>query len=203
MKISCDDKELLSRLRKGDLYAFEKIFKRYYSRLCLFAEDYIKESALAEEIVSGLFIKIWERKETIDINTSINSYLYRSVHNNCLQYLERLKVFDRYKDFASAMIQARQISQDSENQYPLANLISREIETEIETAINDLPGKCKEVFCLHRFEDLSYEEISQKLGISINTVRTQMMRALQKLRESLKDYLPSSPENKKEGPDHG
>ncbi len=81
------------------------------------------------------------------------------------------------------------LSYSSEN-HPLANLISREIVQDIEKAVNRLPEKCREVFCLCRFENMSYEDTAGKLNISVNTVRTQMSRALAKLRESLKDYLP-------------
>lgn len=192
MRYRQEDSALYKKVRKGDIHAFEILFKRYYGKLCVFAEDYVKEPAIAEEIASGLFMGIWEKREKISINISVKAYLYRSIHNDCMQYLEKLRSFRRYEDFAGAMIRAREIRDVSGEYYPIANLISKEVEDEIEAALNALPDKCREIFLLHRFEELSYEEISRKLGISINTVRTQMMRAMQKLRESLKEYLPLS-----------
>jgi RNA polymerase sigma-70 factor (ECF subfamily) len=185
-----EDKDIIRKIRKGDLFEFEKLFNKYYNRLCHYAENYLKEPALAEEIVSELFLKIWGKRQSLEIDTSLKSYLFRSVHNNCLKYLEHLKVLKKYETFASSMIENREQIQSMNHHYPLANLISREIEAEIQAAVNNLPDKCKEIFCMHRFDDLSYEEIAVKLGISINTVRTHMLRALQKLRESLKEYLP-------------
>ena len=192
MTFSFDDKDIMKKMQKGDFVAFEKVFNKYYSKLCLFAEGYVKEPAIAEEIVTELFSKLWEKRKSIEISSSVKSYLFHSVHNNCLKYLEHLKVLKKYETFATTMIQSRDLLHLSDNSYPLANLISREIEIEIESAINCLPEKCREIFCMHRFDDLNYNEIAQKLDISVNTVRTQMMRALQKLRESLKEYLPSS-----------
>ena len=191
MTLDLSDNDIMKKLQKGDLFVFEQIFFYYYSRLCLFAEDYVKEPAIAEEIIADLFTTIWEKRELIEISSSLKSYLFRSVHNNCLKYLEHLKVLKKYETFATTMIQRNELLHLSDNNNTLANLISQEIEFEIESAIKSLPVKCREIFCMHRFDNLSYQEIAQKLGISINTVRTQMMRALQKLREILKEYLPS------------
>ncbi len=188
-----NDRELVRKIRGGDIFAFEKLFKKYYTRLCVFAEDYLKEPALAEEIVAELFTNLWEKRNKLPDIVNLNAYLYRSVHNNCLLYLERLKLLKKYKEFAVTEIQRKQLMYDGDNSYPLANLISQEIESKIEEAIDSLPERCREIFCMHRFEDETYESISLKLGISINTVRTQMMRAMDKLRESLKEYLPPQP----------
>ncbi len=191
MTLDLNDNDIMKKLRKGDLFVFEQIFMNYYSKLCLFAEDYVKEPAIAEEIVADLFTTIWEKRELIEISFSLKSYLFRSVHNNCLKYLEHLKVLKKYETFATTMIQRNELLNLSNNNNALANLISQEIESEIESAIKSLPVKCREIFCMHRFDNLSYQEIAQKLDISINTVRKQMMRALQKLREILQEYLPS------------
>ncbi len=192
IKYNPDDCELVLKMRKGDLDAFEYLFRKYYSRLCVFAEDYVREPAIAEEVVADLFANLWEKKRSIIISGSLKSYLFRSVHNNCIKYLEHLKVERRYEDFARAEIERKQFLFSGENSYPIANLISRETESRIESAIGELPDRCREIFCLARFGNLSYEEISRKLGVSLNTVRTQMMRAMNKLRVSLKEYLPPS-----------
>jgi RNA polymerase sigma-70 factor (ECF subfamily) len=190
MSISSDEKNLILKVRKGDIFAFEKLFKSHYRNLCLFAEYYVREKAMAEEIVGNFFLKFWEKRKTIDIKDSVKSYFYKSIHNQSIKYLEHLKVMKKYEDYARTMLEKKELYTPSSDNYPLANLISKEIVHEIEEAINDLPEKCREVFYLCRFENMSYEEISAKLNISVNTVRTQMSRALVKLRESLKDYLP-------------
>jgi RNA polymerase sigma-70 factor (ECF subfamily) len=156
----------------------------------LFCKNYLKEKALAEEIVDSFFISLWEKKKTIEIKDSVKSYFYSSIHYQCIKYLEHLKVMKKYEEYATFRLQNKELLAPSSNAYPLANLISQETVKDIEKSIGELPEKCREIFCLSRFEELSYEDISVKLNISINTVRTQMARALQKLREDLKNYLP-------------
>jgi len=190
MTISFTENELFRKTKKGDVYSFEKLFKAYYRNLCFFAENYVKEKAMAEEIVGSFFINIWEKRSIIEIKGSVKSYFYSSVHNQCIKYLEHLKVMKRYEEYAISRLRSKELLAPSSNAYPLANLISQEIVEDIEKSINELPEKCREIFCLSRFEDMSYEDISAKLDVSINTVRTQMARALQKLRENLKNYLP-------------
>ena len=190
MSESYNEKHLIRKVRGGNIYAFEQLFKTYYKKLCLFAEYYVREKSMAEEIVGNFFLKLWEKRKSIEIRETVKSYFYKSVHNQCLKYLEHLKVMKKYEEYARTILENKELFSPSSANYPLANLISREIEDEIESAINSLPDKCREIFCLCRFDNLTYEEVSVKLNVSINTIRTQMSRALEKLRESLKDYLP-------------
>jgi RNA polymerase sigma-70 factor (family 1) len=187
---SSEDKIIIDRLRRGDGLTFEALFKSHYHNLCVFAEEMVREKAAAEEIVGDFFLKFWENQNTIVIQISLKSYLYTSVYNNCLKYLEHLKVLQKYRDYSEYMLNHKDLWSPVSANYPLANLISQEIVGEIEQAIQSLPDQCREIFNLSRFEELSYDEIALKLGISISTVRTQMSRALQKLRERLKEYLP-------------
>jgi RNA polymerase sigma-19 factor, ECF subfamily len=190
MTISIYENDLFSQVKKGDEYAFEKLFKTHYRNLCFFAESYVKEKAMAEEIVGSFFINLWEKRKTIEIKGSVKSYFYSSIHNQCIKYLEHLKVMKKYEEYATFRLRNKELLAPSSNAYPLANMISQETVKDIEKSIGELPEKCREIFCLSRFDELSYEDISVKLDISINTVRTQMARALQKLREDLKNYLP-------------
>jgi RNA polymerase sigma-70 factor (ECF subfamily) len=185
-----DDIKLFNRIRNDDFIAFETLFKKYYKSLCIYAEYYVGESEMAKEIVSDFFLKIWENRSNIQINSSVKNYCYTSIQNQSLKYLEHLKVLKKYREYAEGRLKHIQFVESITGDYPLANLISKEIVEEIETSINNLPEKCKEIFMLSRFEDMSYEDIATKLTISINTVRTQMSRALEKLRISLSEYLP-------------
>jgi RNA polymerase sigma-70 factor (ECF subfamily) len=190
MTVSIYENDLFRQVKKGDVYAFEKLFKSHYKNLCFFAEGYVKEKAMAEEIVGSFFITLWEKRKAIEIKGSVKSYFYSSIHNQCIKYLEHLKVMKKYEEYAAFKLKNKELMAPSSNAYPLANMISQEIVNDIEKSIDGLPEKCREIFCLSRFEEMSYEAISAKLNISINTVRTQMARALQKLRDDLKNYLP-------------
>jgi RNA polymerase sigma-70 factor, ECF subfamily len=189
MNIPLEDKVILDHIKEGNIAAFEKLFKENYPHLCCYAEDFLREKEAAEEVVSEFFLKLWENKKLLDIRQTLTGYLYASIRNNCIKYLEHLKVSQKYSEYAAFTLQNIDLLHPDMS-YPLAGLISKEVITEVEEAIESLPPQCGIIFKLSRFEELSYEEIAIHLHISVNTVRTQMSRALQKLRESLKDYLP-------------
>ena len=176
----------IKELKKGNRKTFEWIFKTYYRALCFYAEGIVGEIEAAEDIVSNFFLKLWENHEIIYITTSLQAYLYKGVYNNCLKYLEHLKILRKYREHALYMIDNSDLFlSQTDHQQPLSLLISQETVAEIEQAIDDLPEQCREVFRLTRLDGLSYQEAAEKLGISINTVRTQINRAMTKLRKSL------------------
>ena len=178
----------VKELKNGNKKTFESVFKTYYRTLCIYAEGIVGEKEAAEDIVSDFFLKLWENREIIHITTSLQAYLYKGVYNNSLKYLEHIKVLHKYREYAQYMIDNRDLFRTQADHHPLSMLISKETVAEIENAIDALPAQCKEVFMLARMEGFSYQEIAEKLGISINTVRTQITRAMDKLRQSLK-YL--------------
>ena len=180
-----NDNIAVNELKNGNKKTFEWIFKAYYRALCFYAEGITGEKETAEDIVSDFFLKLWEDHERITITTSLQAYLYKGVHNSCLKHLEHLKVLRKYRDYAQYMLNNSALFQSQTDQQPLSLLISQETLAEIENAIDALPAQCKEVFLLARMDGLSYQEIAEKLGVSINTVRTQITRAMTKLRESL------------------
>ena len=190
MSFSEDDRLTLKKIKNGDISAFEMLFKENYQNLCYYAEDIVIEKAVAEEMVSDFFLKFWEERENIEIRISLTAYIYTCVRNNCLKYLEHLKVLQKYKAYATYTLQNSDLLFPA-SEYPINRLISKEIVLEIENAIGLLPEQCRVIFNKSRFEELTYAEIAKELNISINTVRTQMSRALVKLRESLKEYLPT------------
>ena len=135
--------------------------------------------------MSDFFLHLWENREHLQINVSLQAYLYKGVYNNCLKYLDHIKVLRKYREHAQYVTDNRDLFTTYDDMNPLYRLISRETVTEIERAIDALPAQCKEVFLLIRMDGLTYQEVADKLGISVNTVRTQITRAMTKLRESL------------------
>ena len=190
MNFSRDDGLTFKRIKNEDILSFEILFKENYRNLCYYAENIVKEKSIAEEMVCDFFLKFWEDKTNIEIRISLSAYMYTCVRNNCLKYLEHLKVLQKYKAYATYSIQNSDLLFPTP-EYPINLLISKEIVSEIENAIADLPEQCRVIFNKSRFEELTYDEIAKDLNLSINTVRTQMSRALTKLRESLKEYLPT------------
>lgn len=180
------DQQLINGINQGDVNAFEELYKQYYIFLCLIAEHIVRNHSDAEEIVSDVFVKLWNIRENIDITTSIKAYLVKAVHNTSINYLERSKISNKITDSLSNS-DYKLLVWDSD--YPLGQLYEKEIMNILDNGINTLPDACRQIFILSRNEDLKYSDIADKLGISVNTVKTQMKIALARLREILKDYL--------------
>jgi RNA polymerase sigma-70 factor (ECF subfamily) len=181
------DLELVEGIRKGELKAYEELYKLYYVYLCLLAGHITGNRSEAEEIVSDVFFKIWKNRQIIEINISLKGYLARSVRNTALNYLE-LRSSEKMTTGSLSESDHQLVAWASD--YPLGNLYEQEVRDLLEKGIESLPPACREIFLLSRNEDLKYSEIAQKLGISVNTVKTQLSIALKRLRESLKEYLP-------------
>jgi len=177
------DRNIVEALRQGDEQVFETIFRTYYERLCNYANTILNDMDEAEEMVQGAFLTVWEKHDTLEIHTSVKSYLYRAVHNSCLNRVKHYKVRKTYGD--SVKNQTELLHDDASQ-----DLVGRELDGIVANAIDSLPDQCKLVFKLSRFENLTYAEIAEQLGISVKTVENHMVKALKVLREKLKDYLP-------------
>jgi RNA polymerase sigma-70 factor (ECF subfamily) len=161
---------------------FEKLFKTHFKELCFFAQLYLKDLDSAKEIVQEAFISLWEKRQFVDETKSILSYLKTSVTNKSLNYLRNNKKFDRdILSFEGLYPEAGQKASDS--------LVVEEIKNKIDSALDELPERCKEIFLLNRYENLKYKEIADKLNISIKTVEAQMSKALQHMRIRLVHYI--------------
>ncbi len=175
------------KARDGDKEAFECLFKSFYASLCFYACHLTHDSFLAEEIVQDVFTKLWKDRENIRIRESIRSYLYKSVHNTAINALISKRT---NKNSVHQTLPSEEWLKLVENYEANAFLIefieAEDTEKIIKKVIENLPAQCKEVFILNRFENKSVEEIANQLGISVNTVRTHIYRALEKIRAELK-----------------
>jgi RNA polymerase sigma-70 factor (ECF subfamily) len=172
------DSEIIGRIRQGDEGEFESLFRSSYVSLVRYAKTLIRDHDTAEEIVQDLFFRIWKDREKLQIESSLNGYLYRAVHNRCLHYINHIKVVEKY---------AREMAFDEteSNETPSDILNYRDLQAKIAGIIEKLPEKCGKIFCMSRFEGLKYSEIAQKLSISIKTVEANMGRALKEFRKAL------------------
>lgn len=178
-----DEKKLIEGINSGDKLVFEEVYREYYIPLCYYCLRYVETLEDSEEIVQDLFVKIWERRTELEINTSIKAYLYRSVQNYALNFLSKKKTQDRY-----LMIHSRQIHDDFDSDNN--ELIEEELRLLLKHAILKLPEKRRRIFELSRFDGMKYSSIAEKLSISVKTVESQMTKALKYLRIVLKDYTP-------------
>jgi len=175
-----DDKELYLKLREGDERAFQILFKKYYSAMCHFARQFLNDSELAEETVQDMFVKIWEKRTTLNIETSVKHYFFRSVRNQCLNQIQHEKI---KKQYSNMVLESAHQDIDPEHYYVEVGLIQR-----IERSIDSLPPKRQEIFRLSREQGMKYKDIADTLNISVKTVEAQMGLALKHLREELKEF---------------
>ena len=175
--------QLALRIKLGDEQAFELLFRKYYVRLCGFANKFLNDPEEAREIVQEVFMKIWEGREDIDPEDSLQSYLFKIAQNNSLNRLRKLKVESRYVEiFKLVYVENADFSS-------YESIFTRELSDNIARAISTIPPKCRRVFELSRVDGLKYSEIARELHISVKTVEAQMSKALNILRIELKDYL--------------
>ena len=172
---------LLSAVQHGDLKAFDTLFRRYYPMLCAYCHRFV-ELEDAEEIVEDSLLWIWENRETLVIESSLNSYLFKMVYRRALNKLAHIDATQRADTrFYEEM---QEMLQDTDY-YQVEELTRR-----IEEAIAALPESYREAFVMHRFRDMSYKEIAETLGVSPKTIDYRIQQALKQLRTDLKDYLP-------------
>jgi len=185
------EQEIIIQLKLGEEKAFRYLFDTHYTLLCHIATEFLKDDFLAETIVGDVIFHLWEKRETLEIRTSIRAYLVRSVRNRCINYLQQEYVVKEARfNMSDDLIQTDAIILVSES-YPLATLLEKELEQEIYRSIESLPEECRTVFQMSRFENLKYQEIATKLDISVNTVKYHIKSALSKLNTDLSRYLVS------------
>jgi len=185
--LSEDERELVSRVRRGDTAAFEHIFMVYYNRLCLFAETYVISAQIAEELVDDVFCSIWERRAEWDVRHGLKAYLYGSVRNRALKNLARDRVAGQVRDEAEREERALAMGQPAVGADDL--VAAGELGEAVTRALSALPPRCRQTYLLHRQHQLSYAEIAATMGISTKTVENHLARALKALRMSLADWL--------------
>ena len=173
---------------RGD---FDTIYINNFSRLFLFAKEYVLFDEDAENIVQDVFLMLWEKKEVLRVNISLTAYLFTLVKNKCIDFLRHIMVAQTYTETIqneyNAELNIKLYALESFNQ----SLESDEdIETLLQQAIDKLPERCRLIFIKSRIEGKKYKEIAEELNLSVNTVEGQISIALKKLREELKDYLP-------------
>lgn len=172
------EQSLIERIKSHDKKAFRILFDRYYRSLCFFACKYVSDLIVAEDLVQDLFVKLWDDSDSLNLERSLNSYLYKAVKNSCLNHLKHLQVENKY-------IQHKQELESST--FFQEQMEQEELRRAIYSAIEKLPPSCKKVFELSRFDGLKHKEIAREMGISVNTVKAQMVKAIKTLRKDLEN----------------
>jgi RNA polymerase sigma-70 factor (family 1) len=179
------DEELMFRINNDDEQALELLFKKYYASLVRFAKEIVKSKDQAEDMVQEVFVKIWDKRKSISINSQAKSYLFVAVKNHCFN---QLKINERKYWMDEGMEDDIRISTTEGH----SMIDAKQLEQQIRIAIDSLPPKCGLIFKMSRFEEKTYKEIAEILGLSIKTIENQMGKALMLMRGSLASYLVKS-----------
>lgn len=161
-----DENDLLKRLKEGDELAFEEVYNTYNKKLLAFARSLNISVNDSEEIVQETFIRVWNNRTTIQLGLSFNAWLITIARNLIYNHVKKEAVRTRY---------AIQVVEEKMDHIPVDY---NELKRIIDDAVITLPDKCKEVFCLSRFEGFSNQEIADQLTISKSTVENHMNKAL-------------------------
>ena len=175
------DLELVARLRAGDADAFDTIFRRWYPAIVRAAQKIVRDEAVAEELAQEIFLGLWRRRESIDLQGTPQSYLFQSVRNRALNHLRHSAVQRRGAEVIPLHAPEPPAADANADVHDLAEAYAR--------AREELPPRCREVFDLSRERGLRYAEIAELLGISVKAVEANMGRALKHFRLKLKAWM--------------
>ncbi len=183
MKDIKSNKDLLILLKKGDMLAFDTIYERYCKRLYGFVLRYIKQEADAEEIVQEVFIKIWEARSKIDVYSSFESFIFTIAYNTTISLLRKRVNEKKYLEHLGSLQQF-----DNGNEI-IDEIQFNELNEKVQSLLNELSPRQKEIFLLSREEGLTHDEIAKRLNISANTVKNHMVAALSFLKSNIDSKL--------------
>lgn len=179
------EKKMIALLKEGDWLAFNSIFNTFYLQLYFHCRKYISDPEEAKDLLQNVFLRLWERREEIEIEISLKAYLFRCVKNECLNFIRSSR-----PNISISEIDGEDVIPDiGALSAPDEDAESREIEQAIDSVIKTLPEQCQKIFIMSRMKGMKNKEIAKLLSVSVRTVDTQIYRALKAMKKGLKDYL--------------
>ena len=181
--------ELFDLVKTGDQKALKALFTVYFPRLNDFARKVVRDDGISEDIVQEVFVKVWGKRAEIE-SIHVEALLFKMVRNRCIDYIKHLKVVsNRLHEIHESLRYEELYRIDFVGNEPYI-LIEDELKIKIESTIQELPARCKEVFILSRMNGLKNREIADKLNISIKNVERHLNRATQSFRKNFSGELP-------------
>ena len=169
------DIKLINEIAANNYISYHKLFTCYYNPLCNYIYSLIKDKDDSEDIAQELFFNLWKNRNTLEIQTSVSSYLYKTARNLTLNFIRDNLKYKTALDYNDLQ----------EPYFDTSTLELQEFRRELNDCINRLPQRNKEILLMHRVEKLKQKEISEKLDISVKTIKNQIWMALQRLKNCL------------------
>ena len=184
MNHELQERDLLMALRQGDERAFEKIYQLYSLRLFGKLMNLVKSEAQAKDILQEVFLKLWEHRQSIDLEKSFRSYLFKITEN---------KVYDFFRQAARDKIKEQQLILSSTTDYSFIEYCKADKENlqTLNKAIDELPPQRKQIFSLCKLEGKSYKEVSELLNISVSTISDHIVKGTKSVRKYFDNYKAS------------
>ncbi|MDD5184185.1 MAG: RNA polymerase sigma-70 factor [Paludibacter sp.] len=177
-----EEQYLLRELKQGNKEAFSMLFRKYYLDMVLFGGNYLRDKDRCEDIVQNVLFKLWSEREELEINTSLKSFLLKSVKNGCLDELRHQQVIRIHESYSG-------VFGDIDDSQTENYILYTDLHDHLDIALKKLPEVCRVAFELNRFEGLKYKEIAQQLEVSERTVEVRIGKAIGLLRKYLKDFF--------------
>jgi len=162
---------------------FERLFKSHFKSLHCYAFTILKDNAQADDTVQNVFLRLWNNGVETGFQASLTAYLYRAVYNESMNVIKHEKVKSTHRQFV-----LHRMKNETDN--AAKKILSSDLEQKLRKALSELPEQCRTIFQMSRFDELKYQEIADRLSISVKTVENQMGKALKLLRLKLVDFLP-------------
>jgi RNA polymerase sigma-70 factor (ECF subfamily) len=178
-KMNPEEEYIWRSIQQKNGRAFEKYYKEHYKGFFLVAVNYLKDPGRAEEVVNDVFLRLWQSPDTLQIESSLKSYIYRAVINRSLNELSKNKRDLRHQ---------KELTHRPEETVEIKGIEDNELKISLYKAIDQLPDQCRKVFQMSRFEELKQQEIADRLGISIKTVKNHITHALKQLNKTLGEW---------------
>ncbi len=184
--------EYLQGLTEGSEKAFRSIMDHWYSRLYTFANGYLNDKENTKEVLQDVFLRLWDHRQKLAVNTVLNAYLFILTRNRCIDIIRRERLMLQFRTDKQDEYHRLTENFDALSDPILDDLFAMEIQVEITKAVNGLPEQCRKVFILSRAKGLKNKEISEELGLSEKTVESHLTKALKTLRLLLEKKFPGS-----------
>lgn len=187
MKI--DERNIIEGLQDGNEESYIQLFREYYVPLCEYSRRYVNRKDVAEEIVSEVFFRIWKKRKLLHIKVSIKAYLFQSVCNNSLKYLQNFKKEENIEEFFNDNSIESIALAISEEKIEEQRVLMEELNLQLEEAINQLPTQQQRAFKLKRVEGKKNREVAEIMELSVKTVEMHLSKAMLTLRGKLIGYF--------------
>jgi RNA polymerase sigma-70 factor (family 1) len=166
-----DDIELVGRLQKGDVEAFDLIYERYSGKLYAFGIKYLRSTVEAEELVQTVFLKLWENYKNLKKDSSFKSYLFTIAYNDICKLFRKRNYLQKFIDHT--LYENSQSSSEVEDGIDYQSVLEQ-----VQQIVDKLPGRQKDIFLKSRREGKSTKEIAEEVGLSPGTVDNYISAAL-------------------------